>query len=219
MKPKYETTGRSDGSPIAAFASSRAPGRKRSRSTEFGTTVEPTPKTSPTSWLIAIDVVASRRIAARTNAERRSRPPSGSALRRCQTTGKPSRRASHAAGISGEAFRWPSSERWWTSRMGVRSAEAMTEPPCSGVPMLAAAMAVNVLHISESDGIGGSGRSAFRLHTSLRQMGHGSRMLVGRRRTDDHDVRLLKRSIAWRAGDRVAGTIADLLNLQYIFFP
>jgi glycosyltransferase involved in cell wall biosynthesis len=85
--------------------------------------------------------------------------------------------------------------------------------------MLAAAMVVNVLHISESDGIGGSGRSAFRLHTSLRQMGHGSRMLVGRRRTEDIDVRLLKRSIAWRAGDRVAGTIADLLNLQYIFFP
>src|SRR5438445_279328 len=188
MNPKYETTGRSGGRPSADFASSGAPGRKRSRSTEFGTTVEPTPKTSPTSWLIAIDVVASRRIAARTNAERRSRPPSGSALRRCQTTGKPSRRASHAAGISGE-------------------------------PMLAAAMAVNVMHISESDGIGGSGRSAFRLHTSLRQMGHGSRMLVGRRRTDDLDVRLLKRSIAWRAGDRVAGTIADLLNLQYIFFP
>src|SRR5713226_7035842 len=112
----------------------------------------------------------------------------------------------------------PSSERWWTSRMGVRRAEAMADPPC-GVPMLAAAMAVNVLHISESDGIGGSGRSAFRLHTSLRQMGYGSRMLVGRRRTDDVDVRLLKRSIAWRAGDRVAGTIADLLNLQYIFFP
>jgi glycosyltransferase involved in cell wall biosynthesis len=80
-------------------------------------------------------------------------------------------------------------------------------------------VSVNVLHISESDGIGGSGRSAFRLHSSLRDLGHGSRMLVGRRATDDRDVRPLKRSIAWRAGDRVAGTVADLLNLQYIFFP
>jgi glycosyltransferase involved in cell wall biosynthesis len=79
--------------------------------------------------------------------------------------------------------------------------------------------AVNVLHISESDGIGGSGRSAFRLHSGLRALGHGSRMLVGRRATSDRDVRPLKRSIAWRAGDRVAGTVADLLNLQYIFFP
>ena len=67
---------------------------------------------SPTSWLIAIDVVASLRIAARTNAERRSLPPSGSAERRCQTTGRPSRRASHAAGISGESLKWTSSNRW-----------------------------------------------------------------------------------------------------------
>src|SRR6266508_944390 len=80
-------------------------------------------------------------------------------------------------------------------------------------------MPVNVLHISESDGIGGSGRSAFRLHSSLRHLGLGSRMLVGRRATNDRDVRPLKRSIAWRAGDRVAGTVADLLNLQYVFFP
>jgi glycosyltransferase involved in cell wall biosynthesis len=85
--------------------------------------------------------------------------------------------------------------------------------------MLAPGLAVNVLHISESDGIGGSGRSAFRLHSSLRDLGLGSRMLVGRRATNDRDVRPLKRSIAWRAGDRVAGTVADLLNLQYVFFP
>src|SRR5918995_4308602 len=79
--------------------------------------------------------------------------------------------------------------------------------------------AVNVLHISESDGIGGSGRSAFRLHSSLRGLGLGSRMLVGRRRTDDRDVRLLKRSIAWRALDRASGELLDLLNLQYVFYP
>src|SRR5919204_386555 len=48
MKPKYETTGRSLGSASAAFAASSSPGRKRSRSTEFGTTVESTPKTPAT---------------------------------------------------------------------------------------------------------------------------------------------------------------------------
>jgi glycosyltransferase involved in cell wall biosynthesis len=80
-------------------------------------------------------------------------------------------------------------------------------------------LTLNVLHISESDGIGGSGRSAFRLHSSLRGLGLGSRMLVGRRRTDDRDVRLLKRHIAWRALDRASGELLDLLNLQYVFYP
>jgi hypothetical protein len=61
--------------------------------------------------LIAIDVVASLLIAARTNELRRSRPPSGSAERRCHTTGSPSCLASHAAGISGESLRCTSSKR------------------------------------------------------------------------------------------------------------
>ncbi len=77
MNPKYEITGRSTGRPSAAFAAAGSPGRKRSRSTEFGTTVEPTPKTSATSWLIAIDVSAKRLIAERTNSERRSRAALG----------------------------------------------------------------------------------------------------------------------------------------------
>ena len=117
MNPKNEITGRSTGRPSAAFAAARSPGRKRSRSTEFGTTVEPTPKTSATSWLIAIDVSAKRLIAERTNSERRSVPPSGSAERRCQTTGRPSRFASQAAGISGESLKCTSSKR---SRRSVR---------------------------------------------------------------------------------------------------
>ena len=37
-------------------------------------------------------------------------------------------------------------------------------------------------------------------------------MLVGQRRTEDPDVRPLKRNILWRAGDRIAGTIADSLD-------
>src|SRR5918995_4115328 len=76
-----------------------------------------------------------------------------------------------------------------------------------------------VLHISQSDALGGSGRSAYRLHSTLRGRGHTSRMLVGQRRTDDPDVRPFKRNIFWRAGDLIAGTIADALDLQYVFYP
>jgi hypothetical protein len=46
-------------------------------------------------------------------------------------------------------------------------------------------------------------------------------MLVGQRRTDDPDVRPLKRSIAWRAGDRIAGTLystAAGLGLAHLRF-
>src|SRR5437667_316207 len=48
---------------------------------------------------------------------------------------------------------------------------------------LAPALALNVLHISESDGAGGAGGAAYRLHRGLRAHGHSSRMLVGRRVT------------------------------------
>ena len=47
--------------------------------------------------------------------ERPSSPRSGSAERRCQTTGRPSRRASHAAGMSGESLKCTSSKRWLRS--------------------------------------------------------------------------------------------------------
>src|SRR5581483_7577721 len=106
------------------------------------------------SRLIAIEVAPSFMIALRTSWERGSRPPPGSAERRCQTTGRRARLTIHAAGISGESLTWtsaksrlfrtrrnwrtwagrrsssrvryesdagapPSSERWWTNRIGV----------------------------------------------------------------------------------------------------
>jgi glycosyltransferase involved in cell wall biosynthesis len=85
--------------------------------------------------------------------------------------------------------------------------------------MLATEMAANVLHISASDAGGGSSRSAFRIHSGLRELGWGSRMLVGQQRTEDVDVRLLKRNVAWRAADRAFGAVADRLDLQYVFYP
>jgi glycosyltransferase involved in cell wall biosynthesis len=78
---------------------------------------------------------------------------------------------------------------------------------------------LNVLHISESDAAGGAGIAAFRLHRALGRLGHGSRMLVGRRVTDDSAVRALKRTLAWRAADRVAGEALDRAGLPHVLYP
>jgi glycosyltransferase involved in cell wall biosynthesis len=80
-------------------------------------------------------------------------------------------------------------------------------------------VSLSVLHISESDAAGGAGAAAYRLHRGLNELGHGSRMLVGRKVTDDSDVRPLKRSSAWRAVDRLVGTTLDALGLQYVLYP
>jgi len=78
---------------------------------------------------------------------------------------------------------------------------------------------LDVLHISESDGDGGASRSAYRMHETLGELGHSSRMLVGRKLTGDARTRLLKRSDAWRAADRVVGTPLDALGLPYVLYP
>jgi glycosyltransferase involved in cell wall biosynthesis len=78
---------------------------------------------------------------------------------------------------------------------------------------------LNVLHISESDAAGGAAIAAFRLHGALGRLGHASRMLVGHRVTDDAAVRPLKRTLAWRAADRIAGEALDRAGLQYLLYP
>jgi glycosyltransferase involved in cell wall biosynthesis len=78
---------------------------------------------------------------------------------------------------------------------------------------------LNVLHISESDAAGGAGRAAYKLHRGLSGLGHDSRMLVGRKVTEDDDIRPLKRNLLWRVLDRASGELFDLLSLQYVFYP
>jgi glycosyltransferase involved in cell wall biosynthesis len=78
---------------------------------------------------------------------------------------------------------------------------------------------VNILHVSEADAGGGAAILASRLHRGLRDAGHRSRMLVGRRLNGDADVRKLKRSGWWRGADRAAGAVLDRLSLQYVFYP
>lgn len=78
---------------------------------------------------------------------------------------------------------------------------------------------LSVLHISAADNAGGSGRSAYRIHTGLRASGHRSRMLVNYRVTDDPDVAYIWRSLGWRAADWIARSITERLSLQYLFYP
>lgn len=85
--------------------------------------------------------------------------------------------------------------------------------------MLAAWMALNVLHISESDVGGGAARTAYTIHSGLKARGHSSRMLVGRRLTDEEDIRSIKRNDLWRVLDRAAAEVLDPLALQYVFYP
>ncbi len=78
---------------------------------------------------------------------------------------------------------------------------------------------MRVLHISESDAAGGAGRAAYKLHSGLNELGHVSKMLVGRKVTRDEDIRPLKRNSFWRGLDRVTGGVLDRLSLQYAFYP
>lgn len=78
---------------------------------------------------------------------------------------------------------------------------------------------MNVLHISESDAAGGAARTAYKVHRGLEGAGHVSRMLVGRKVTQDPGIRSIKRNNGWRAADRVVGTVTNALGLQYAYLP
>ncbi len=79
---------------------------------------------------------------------------------------------------------------------------------------------VSVLHISTADNVGGSARSAYRIHCGLRVLGHRSRMLVRTRVTNDPDVGLVHagRTAVWGL-DLIGRYIADQLDLQYWCYP
>ncbi len=77
---------------------------------------------------------------------------------------------------------------------------------------------LTVLHISTADNIGGSGRSAYRVHTGLRRLGVRSRMLVGLKTTDDEDVDLIATRRFWML-DRAVGKVVDSFSLQHLFYP
>lgn len=78
--------------------------------------------------------------------------------------------------------------------------------------------ALKIAHLSIADDVGGAARSAYKIHSGLRELGVSSRMLVGYRFTDDPDVRSF-RGLLWRAADRPFRALADASALQYVFAP
>lgn len=64
----------------------------------------------------------------------------------------------------------------------------------------------SVLHLSATDNEGGSGRSAYRIHNGLRDLGWRSRMLVGQQVTQDPDVQTVH---GGGRITRVAGRLVD----------
>jgi glycosyltransferase involved in cell wall biosynthesis len=78
---------------------------------------------------------------------------------------------------------------------------------------------LSILHFSTSDVVGGSARSAYRIHTGLRTRGHRSRMLVGFRRSDDPDVEAVASSRPLQLLDRAADRLTARLGYQYQYVP
>ncbi len=79
--------------------------------------------------------------------------------------------------------------------------------------------ALSIVHFSTSDSVGGSARSAYRIHGGLRARGHRSRMLVGWRGTDDPDVDTVHAGPAGRTADRIANRLGGMLGMQYVYLP
>ena len=82
----------------------------------------------------------------------------------------------------------------------------------SGLPL-------SILHFSTADIIGGSARSANRIHSGLRAAGHRSRMLVGIKAGNDPDVETIQRGSISKIADRLANKASDMLGFQYQFVP
>jgi glycosyltransferase involved in cell wall biosynthesis len=80
-------------------------------------------------------------------------------------------------------------------------------------------MTVSVLHFSTADNEGGSGRSAYRIHSELRRRGHRSRMLVKHKVTADPDVEAVAPGRLLRRADNLADDATGRAGLQYQVIP
>lgn len=77
---------------------------------------------------------------------------------------------------------------------------------------------LSILHINDCDRLGGAGRSAYRIHSTLRDLGVKSRMLVRQKVSDDDDVRVISEPNL-KTLDRMAYHTFERLSLQYLFYP
>ncbi len=78
---------------------------------------------------------------------------------------------------------------------------------------------LSILHFSTADQLGGSARSAYRIHSALRARGHVSRMLVGMKVGADPDVDTVWHGKAGRLANRLADEVTWRLGLQYAYVP
>jgi glycosyltransferase involved in cell wall biosynthesis len=78
---------------------------------------------------------------------------------------------------------------------------------------------LSVVHFSTADVLGGSARSAYRIHSGLRERGLRSRMLVGVRASTDPDVDTVWRGRAGRVANRLVDAATRRLGYQYAYFP
>jgi len=79
----------------------------------------------------------------------------------------------------------------------------------------------SVVHFAYLDSVGGSGRSAFRIHKGLRAQGFDSRMLVGKKHSSDAEVQVLGSRPAHLGFllDRAGRVASDLTGLQDVLIP
>lgn len=78
---------------------------------------------------------------------------------------------------------------------------------------------MKILHFSTADNEGGSARSAYRIHTGLRKRGHTSRMLVGKKVTEDFDIALVAGNKLGRYIDLFVDRYNRLRGQQYLLVP
>lgn len=78
---------------------------------------------------------------------------------------------------------------------------------------------LSVVHFSTADIIGGSARSAYRIHEGLRSRGHRSRMLVGYKASVDPDVATVSGHSWLQLADRVTDKFTAAVGAQYLWLP
>lgn len=79
----------------------------------------------------------------------------------------------------------------------------------------------SIVHFAYLDSVGGSGRTAYRIHQGLRAEGLDSRMLVGKKLSTDPNVQVLGTHPAGLGFlfDRVGRVVSDLSGLQDLLIP
>jgi glycosyltransferase involved in cell wall biosynthesis len=77
---------------------------------------------------------------------------------------------------------------------------------------------ISVLHISAADNLGGSARSAYKIHAGVRNLGFQSKMLVAWKDTDDNDVAPIRQGLI-KLADKAVTAVTEAAGWQYLYLP